>query len=300
MTASTQYPILVTGASGHLGRGVLAHLLETYRVPAGEIIAATRKPESLAEFAARGVVVRRADFNDDAASLAAAFSGAKRLLLISTDALDAAGTRLRQHRNAIEAAVKAGVAHLIYTSMIEPEGSPIPFAPDHYGTEQALAASGLGWTVLRNAWYFENLFLSLRHVLATGKWYTSAGEGRIAHIARDDLARAAAAVLVSEVENRIYTLTGPEAFTTAEIARLVSETAGKPIELVQVPDEALVRGMVAGGLPEGMARVFTSIDTNTRLGRIAEVTDDFRKLTGTEPQRYREWLAANRAVIAGA
>lgn len=298
MNSSVSGPILVTGASGHLGRRVLDHLLETLKVPAGGIIATTRKPAALADLAALGVTVRQADF-EHPDTLAAAFAGARRLLLVSTDTLDRPGVRLVQHENAIEAATRAGVEHVVYTSMPRPEGSPIPFAPDHLGTEQALAASPLGWTVLRNCWYFENLFLGLRHVFATGKWYTSAGDGRIAHIARDDTAHAAAAALVAETraQNGIYTLTGAEAFTTAEIARLVGETAVRPIDVVQVSDEALVQGMVAGGLPEGVARLFTAFDTNTRMGRVAAITDDFRALTGVEPQRYGAWLAANRAAI---
>lgn len=301
MNASAHAPVLVTGASGHLGRRVLNHLLETLKVPARDIIATTRTPAALADIAAMGVTVRQADF-DDTATLAAAFAGAQRVLLISTDALDRPGVRLAQHRNAIDAAVKAGVKHVVYTSMPRPdEGSPIPFAPDHRGTEQALAASPLSWTVLRNCWYAENIFLSLHHILASGKWYTSAGDGRVAFIARDDAARAAAAVLVSgDTGKKVYTLTGAEAFTTAETARLVGATAGKPIEVVPVSDEALIQGMVAGGLPEGVARVFASFDTNTRLGRVADITDDFRQLTGIESRKYSVWLAAHKAAIAGA
>src|SRR5262249_19713219 len=137
--------LLVTGASGHLGRRVLELLLEA---GAGQIIAATRTPEKLADFAQRGVVVRHADF-DDPASLAEAFKGAERLLLISTDAIGTPGLRIQQHTNAIKAAEEAGVSHVVYTSLINPEpGTPIAIAPDHYGTEQALAQSKLGFTVL--------------------------------------------------------------------------------------------------------------------------------------------------------
>ena len=138
--------LLVTGASGQLGRRVITHLVQTHRVAAQNIIATTRKPEALADLAAQGVVVRSADF-DDPVSLAKAFAGADRLLLISTDALDRPGRRLEQHVNAVNAAVKAGVKHVVYTSMPRPDpGSPIPFAPDHLGTEKALASSPLGWT----------------------------------------------------------------------------------------------------------------------------------------------------------
>ena len=142
--------LLVTGATGHLGQRVLHHLVDTLRVPGNRIIATTRKPESLSAWAVKGVVVRTADF-ENTASLTDAFRGARRLLLISTDAIDRPGRRLAQHKNAIDAAVQAGVSHVVYTSMPEPEGSPVVFAPDHAGTEAALAASTLpGWTVLRN------------------------------------------------------------------------------------------------------------------------------------------------------
>ncbi|CAG0978895.1 NAD(P)H dehydrogenase (quinone) [Methylophilaceae bacterium] len=297
--STSQLPLLVTGASGHLGQRVIAHLLNTLKIPAGQIIATTRNPEALAGFAAKGVIVRKADFEDTAA-LAKAFTGARRLLLISTDALDRPGRRLAQHINAVQAAVDAGVQHVVYTSMPKPAGSPLLIAPDHLGTEQALSAAPLSWTVLRNNWYFENLFMSLQQVLASGQWFTAAGDGKIAHIARDDLALAAAAALASnDTGKATYTLSGAEAFTTAEIARLVSQTAGKPIQVVQVPVEGLIQGLVDAGLPEGLAAVFASFDTNTRAGGVADITGDFRKLTGVAPLAYRDWLLANKAAISG-
>jgi NAD(P)H dehydrogenase (quinone) len=293
--------LLVTGAAGQFGQRVVHHLLNTLKVPASRIIATTRKPEALADLAAKGVTVRAADF-DEPATLAEAFKGAQRLLLISTDALDRPGRRLAQHKSAVDAAVKAGVNHVVYTSMPKPDNSPLLLAPDHFGTEQALAASALpGWTVLRNHWYFENLFMSLSHVLASGHWYTAAGEGRVAHISRDDLARAAATVLAgSDTGKNTYTLSGAEAFTTAEIGQLVSQTAGKPIQVIQVPLEGLIQGMVGAGLPQPLAAVFASFDTNTAAGRVAEVTGDFQKITGVAPQSYADWLATNKAALASA
>ncbi len=158
--------LLVTGASGHLGQRVLHHLVNTLGVPAGRIIATTRKPATLADWAAKGVVVRASDF-DDPASLVAAFEGASRVLLISTDTI---GRRVAQHQAAIDAAVKVGATHVIYTSMPTPDKSLVLFAPDHAGTEAALAASALpGWTVLRNNWYFETLFLSMPSVARLGQ-----------------------------------------------------------------------------------------------------------------------------------
>jgi len=291
---------LVTGASGHLGQLVINNLLEIHKIPASKIIATTRKPETLAALKAKGVDVRAADF-DDTDNLVKAFKGATRLLLISTDAMDRPGHRLQQHKNAIAAAEKAGVEHVLYTSMPKPETSAVLFAPDHLGTEKALAASGLkGWTVLRNNWYFENLFYSLPSAIKSGTWYTAAGEGKIAHIAREDLARAAAAALASDQGGKnIYTLTGAQEFTTGEIAKLVSDAVGKPISVVQVPLEGLVQGMVGAGFPEPVARVFGSFDTNINQGGLSGVTSDYRKLTSNDNTPFASWLAKNKQAFLG-
>jgi NAD(P)H dehydrogenase (quinone) len=290
--------LLVTGASGHFGQRVLHHLLNTLKVPASRIVATSRKPDALSSWAAQGVTVRAVDFEDQA-SLTTAFQGAERLLLISTDAIDRPGRRLAQHKAAVEAAAGAGVQHLVYTSMPKPEGSPILFAPDHAGTEAAIAASGLpGWTVLRNHWYYENLLASLPHVLASGHWYSAAGDGRIANIGRDDLARAAAAALARDFAGKAtLTLSGAKAYTTAEIAALVSESTGKPIQVIPVPLEGLVQGMIGAGLPEPVARIYASFDTNTAAGRVAEITGDFKALTGIDPLPFEQWLAANKAAL---
>ncbi len=291
---------LVTGASGHLGQLVISNLLETHKIPASKIIATTRDPKKLAGLAAKGVNVRAADF-DDTANLVEAFKGATRLLLISTDAIDRPGHRIVQHTNAVAAAEKAGVTHVIYTSMPNPDNSPLLLAPDHEATEKALAESKLkGWTLLRNHWYFENLFYSLPHAIKSGTWYTAAGDGKIAHSAREDLAKAAAAALASnESGKKIYTLSGAEARTTAEIAKLVSDAVGKPIAVVQVPVDGLVQGMVGSGMPEVIARVFASFDTNTAAGRVADVTGDYKKLTSNDNTPFTSWLANNKQAFLG-
>ena len=247
--------LLVTGASGHLGRLVLHHLLETLEVPASRIAAASRDPSKLAAFAERGVETRRADF-DDAASLDQAFAGVERLLLISTDALDGAGTRLRQHVAAVRAAEAAGVSHIVYTSLPAAERSVVTFAPDHAGTERAIAESSIpGWTILRNNWYFENLFLSMPTALASGSWYSAAGDGGIPYVARDDLALAAAAALAGDFGGkRTLTLGGERAFTAAEVATLVSQATGKPLRVVDVSSDGLLQGLTGAGLPEPVAR----------------------------------------------
>lgn len=290
--------LLVTGASGHLGQRVIHHLLETLKVAPQRIIATTRKPETLKDLAAKGITVRAADF-DDAASLRSAFAGADRLLLISTDALDRPGRRLEQHQAAVAAAEQVGVAHVVYTSMPLPENSPLLIAPDHAGTEKALASSALkGWTVLRNHWYFENLFMSLPSALASGQWYSAAEQGKVAHIARDDLARAAATALASDAGGKTtYTLSGAEAFTTGQIAQQVSQAAGKPLQVVHVPLAGLIQGMVSAGFSEPLAAVFASFDTNTAAGRVADITGDYQKLTGVAQQPFAHWLTANAAAL---
>ncbi|RWK42560.1 SDR family oxidoreductase [Mesorhizobium sp.] len=292
--------LLVTGASGQLGRSVIHHLLDTLKIPPARVIATTRNPENLAELAARGVAIRQADF-DVTASLVEAFKGADRILIVSTGELDLRGKRLKQHENAVAAARQAGVSHLLYTSMPNPEpGSPVLFAGDHYGTEQAIKASGIPYTIFRNGWYQENLFMSLPHAIASGHWYTSAADGRIAHGARDDMAAAIAAGLASgTTESTTYTLTGPQAHTVAEIAALVTDVTGKPIEVVQLSDEALTEGLKAAGVPEGFAPIVTSFDTNTRTGRIGMVTDAIETLSGRKPQSLKQFLEANKAALAG-
>ena len=290
----------ITGASGQFGQRVLHHLLHTLAVPATRIVAATRQPARLSEWATRGVAVRALDF-DDAASFGPAFDDVERALLISTDALDRPGRRLEQHSRAVDGMAAAGVQHVIYTSCPRPDDSPLLLAPDHAGTEQALTASALpGFTVLRNHWYFENLPMFMSGALASGTWYAADGGQGSADIARDDLALAAATVLAGrETGRHTYTLSGAEALTKAQIASRVGATIGKPITVVQVPLEGLVQGMVSAGLPEPLARVFASFDTNTAAGRVAEVSGDFRRITGRDPQRFDEWLAANKNVFAG-
>jgi len=286
--------LLVTGASGHLGRRAAEILLET---KAGKVIAGTRNPSKVADLAAKGAEVRKVDFDDPA--LADAFKGVDRLLLISTDALDTPGKRLKQHKAAIEDAKQAGVKHIVYTSMPKPEpGSPIPFAPDHYGTEQALAESGIGWTVLRNSWYQENLFHSLPQVLASGKWFSAAGDGKVAHVSREDAAYAAAAALAAQPNgNARYDITGAELLTTREIAKLAAEATGKPIEVVNVTDEQLTQGMIAAGLPAFLAPVFASFDTNTRAGNIAIASGAVQKLTGRTPRSLKQFFSANKEAL---
>lgn len=292
--------LLVTGAAGQLGQSVLHHLLDTLKVPASRVVAASRKPGNLAAWTARGVTARAADF-DEAASLGPAFAGVKRLLVISTDALGVEGKRRTQHETAVKAAKAAGVEHIVYTSLPHAERSAVSFAPDHLGTEKAIAESGIpGWTILRNDWYFENLFHSMPNALASGAWYSAAGDGRIAYIGRDDLALAAATALASDFTGkRTLTLGGGRSFSAKEIAALVAQATAKPLHVVDVPLEGLVQGMIGAGLPEPVARTFASFDEAAKGGFLDGDATDFTALTGKSPQPLEAWIAANADALAG-
>ncbi|KSV71263.1 nucleoside-diphosphate sugar epimerase [Sinorhizobium sp. GW3] len=289
--------LLVTGATGQLGKLVLDQLLASGIAPA-RIIATSRDTAKLADYIARGVQARVADF-DDPASLDQAFAGADRILIISTDALDQPGKRLKQHRAAVAAAKKAGAKHIVYTSMPSPETSVIPFAPDHLGTENAIKATGIPYTILRNGWYMENLFMALPHALETGQWYSSSGEGRLAHIARGDAAKAAAAALAASTsESHTYTLTGGELRSTDEIAALVAKATGKSLNVVHISDEALAGGLKSAGLPDFLIPIVVSFDANTRGGHIDMVTGDVTALTGATPVTLAAFLEASKARLA--
>ncbi|WP_426731892.1 SDR family oxidoreductase [Myxococcus faecalis] len=295
MTA-TSPTLLVTGASGHLGRRVVELLLEARK---GPLIVTTREPSKLADLAARGVVVRKADF-DDASTLDAAFAGAERLLLVSTDSLDVPGRRITQHRQAVEAARRVGVKHVVYTSLTRPEpDSPITLAKDHWATEQALAASGLGFTVLRNNVYMEMLLHSLPQAVAQGRLVTATGTGATAYVTREDCARAAVAALTSSYEGqRVLEITGPSAVTQAELARFAGELSGRPVESVAVDTASLAAGLVAHGLPAPMAEAYASFDAAVAQGRMSGVSTAIADLTGHAPVDIRDFLSAHRVVFA--
>ncbi|KQO80249.1 NAD(P)-dependent oxidoreductase [Rhizobium sp. Leaf262] len=292
--------ILVTGASGQLGQAVIRHLLETYDVAASDIVAASRDTAKLSALAAKGVETRKADF-DDAASLAAAFAGIDTALLISTDALAIPGQRLTQHKAAVEAAVKAGVKHLAYTSMPNPDKSLVTFAPDHLGTEQAIKASGVPYTIIRNAWYYDNYLHGMPHNLQSGQWFTAMADGKVSNISRDDCARAAAAALAKgKAENKTYTVTGPQSESADEIAAVVSHAADKPLAVIKVSPADLQKGIEGAGLPGFVAAMLASADANIAAGNFDLVTSDYETLTGEKPQTSEAFFEANKAKLLSA
>jgi NAD(P)H dehydrogenase (quinone) len=281
--------VAVTGASGHLGRKVADLLLE--RLDPSQVILLTRTPDALASYSERGVVVRHADF-DEPSTLAEAFSGAERALLIS--ALDFE-RRIGQHRAAIEAAKAAGVRHVIYTSIPKPEGNPAAASPSHYATELAARDSGLAWTFLRNNLYADFQVRVVAQAIASGQLVTSAGTGRVAYVAHDDCAAAAAAVLVQDGhEEKAYDITGPQAIGPEEIAALAAELGGRPVEVVPVDDDALVAGMIENGVPDAVAPVLLSFVVAAREGFLDSVSSAVEQLTGTSPTSLRDVVSAAR------
>jgi NAD(P)H dehydrogenase (quinone) len=289
--------ILVTGASGKLGSAVLTHLLDDRKFTPSDIVAASRDPAKLSDWAAKGVETRRADF-DDAESLSAAFAGIDRLLLISTDELAHPGKRLQQHQAAISAAVAAGVGHILYTSMPNPDRSLVSFAPDHLGTEQAIRESGLAFTIIRNSWYIDNYLMGMPHNLQAGVWYTGMGDGRVSNISRDDCARAAAAALAAPPQgNTTLTLTGSETLGADEIAAAVSNAAGKPLKVVRASNEDLAAGVKGAGMPDFVVDLVVSTDANIRAGNFDLVTSDFETLTGGKPQSVADFLRQHSAEL---
>lgn len=290
--SSQQPTLLVTGASGHLGRRVIELLLEAQ---AGTIVAATRAPEKLADFAARGVLVRQADF-DDPASLETAFTGVDRLLLISTDSFDG---RLEKQTAAVRAADKVGVRHILYTSIPNAgPDSPMAATHSHYGTEQAIAASRMGYTLLRNNIYTDMFLGSLPRVIQSGQLFSAAGSGRTGYITREDCSRGAAAALASSFEGRqILTLTGPESLSQTDVARIASEVSGKPVTYIPLTQEQLIQGMVAAGLPQFLAELLSTFDVGTAKGELDIVTNDFEALTGRKPTSVADFLTAHRETL---
>jgi NAD(P)H dehydrogenase (quinone) len=285
--------ILVSGASGHLGRRVLENLL--VRVAPSAIVATTRKPESLAEFAARGVQVRRADF-DDASTLGAAFAGVERALLISTDSLDEPGHRVEQHRRAIGALARAGARYVAYTSIVNPIGSLITLSKDHAQTEQALAESGLHYTVLRNNMYSDYTLDPAKRALAGGSVVNARGSGRVGFVTRADCAAIAAAVLVEPpTGNQTLDVTGPEALDSADFAALLSQLSGRPVAVQSIPVPALVEGMVQHGVPRHFAEILGSFDAGIAAGELAVVSDSVERFTGKKPESLADFLLRERS-----
>jgi NAD(P)H dehydrogenase (quinone) len=266
--------VLVTGATGQLGHLIVESLLER-DVPASEITATGRSLDKLSDLAARGVTVAVADYKDPA-SLDAAFAGVDTLVLVSSNDFD---DRLGQHRNAIDAAKRAGVGRIVYTSGPKARTSSVLLMADHRGTEEALEASGVAHTVMRNGWYVENYTRQLPTYLEHGM-VGSAGEGKVSLAPRSDLAEAAAVVAsTSGHEGKVYEL-GGAAVTLTELAAIVSEATGQPIAYTDVPLETFAGILVGAGFPAPVAAIFSDVDRGISEGELYVDPTDLASLLG--------------------
>jgi len=263
--------IVVTGATGHLGRLVIAALLK--KVPASGIVAAVRNVEKARDIAALGVHVRHADYNQPQA-WDDALVGADKALLISSSEV---GQRAKQHRSVIAAAARAGMKLLAYTSVLRADSSPLGLAAEHKETESLIRASGVPFTLLRNSWYSENYTAGILGILTQGAVYGCAGAGRVAAAARVDYAEAAAYALTTENQaGRVYELAGDTAFTLAELADEISLQSGKNIRYVNLPEAEYKNVLVKAGLPEPVAALLADSDTGISKGALF---DDGRQLS---------------------
>jgi NAD(P)H dehydrogenase (quinone) len=253
--------IAITGATGHFGSLVIESLLKT--VPAGDLVVSVRNPDKASDLKARGVEVRHGDF-DQPETLATAFAGVDRLLIVSADGDNE--TRIRQHKAAIDAAVKAGVGFIAYTSVGDAEKSELFLAEVHSVTEEAIRATGIPFSFLRNNWYMENEVGSIQGAVAGAPWVTSAGSGKVGWAARGDYAEAAANVLTGKGhENTVYELSG-KPLTQEELTKIISEVVGKVIKVMQVDDEAYAKIMAEVGVPEPALPFVVAIQRGIREG----------------------------------
>ena len=265
--------IVITGATGQLGRLVIGSLLK--KMPASEIIAAVRNGEKARDLAAKGVHVRIADY-DQPQAWDGALKGAEKVLLISSSEI---GQRARQHRSVIDAAKRAGVKLLVYTSVLHADISVLGLAAEHRETEAAIRASGLPHTLLRNGWYTENYMAGIPAALSLGALYGCAGQGRIASAARSDFAEAAAAVMSADGQaGKVYELAGDRAYTLAELAAEISRQTGRSIKYVDLPEADFREALIKAGLPEAVASLVADSGTGASKGALFDESRDLARL----------------------
>lgn len=269
--------IVITGATGKLGRHVVKALLER-GVPASEIVATGRSLQKLDDFAAQGVQVKPLDYNDPA-SVTAALAGATKVLLIAGNEVDK--SRPEQHRTVIEAAKAEGVELLAYTSASNADTNETMLAVDHKATEAILADAGMPYALLRNGYYFENWTDQIENTLAQGAIVGSAGDGRVNAATRADLAEAAAAVLIADNQaGKVYELGGDEVFTLTDLAAEITAASGKTVVYKDLPAEDYVALLTSFGLPEGFAGIVADSDLGLARGDLLVSGNDLSTLIG--------------------
>ncbi|MGW2957049.1 NAD(P)H-binding protein [Streptomyces sp. NPDC001220] len=277
--------IVVTGATGHLGRHVVTQLLE--KVPAEQITAVVRDEAKAADFAARGVNIAVADYNAPE-TFDSLFAAGDKVLLISGNEFDKG--RPQQHKVVIDAAKAAGAALLAYTSA--PGSLKASLVDDHRATEELLLASGLPYTLLRNGWYHENYTENLAPVLEHNAVVAAAGDGRVSSASRADYAAAAVAVLTGEGhENRTYELGGDVAWSFDEYAAEIARQTGKEIAYSSVPGEALQSILTGAGVPEMFAAILVDVDASIAKGELVVDSGDLSRLAGRPTSPISEAVA---------
>lgn len=302
--------IVITGASGQYGRHATDLLIA--KGLAAQLILISRSPEKLADRAAQGCDVRYGDY-DKPDTLAAAVQGADKMLLISGTRV---GARVVQHKAAIDAAAAAGVQHIAYTSFIgiDDPSNPAEVRHDHIETENAMRASGMAWTALRDAHYADAMILMAGpNVLANGKWFSNAGDGREAMVWRDDCVACAVAVLTTPGhENKIYNITGPQLQTFTQVAALITQITGCPVEHVALDDEAQYAMFDAMGIPRRPVddQYVSGIPWNSddmvtfgraiREGYLEVCTDDVETLTCRPARSVGQMIEENKAMLVAA
>ncbi|HGV3450908.1 TPA: SDR family oxidoreductase [Raoultella planticola] len=263
--------IAITGATGQLGHLVLQNLLKT--TAASQIVAIVRNPAKAEALSQQGIVVRQADYTDEAA-LTAALQGVDKLLLISSSEV---GQRTPQHRNVIHAAKAAGVKFIAYTSLLHADKSPLGLHVEHVETEKMLAESGIPYALLRNGWYTENYLASAPPALEHGVFIGAAGDGKIASATRADYAEAAARVIAQEGHaGKVYELAGDEAWTLSELAAALSKQSGKNVVYQNLSEADFAAALKNVGLPAGLADMLADSDIGASKGGLF---DDSRTLS---------------------
>lgn len=281
----------VTGASGQLGQLVLNELLEM--VEPDEIVALARDPGDLADYANKGVNVRRADY-DDRASLDAALSGVERLLLISSNAI---GKRAQQHRAVIAAAERAGVRFIAYTSILDAPNSPIDLAEGHRQTEAALAETGIAHSLLRNGWYNENFTAGLLDQIEAGVIPGSQGDGRISSASREDYAIAAAQVLANADGGEVLELAGDASWTMDDFAEEVSSQSGQDVRYQDMPPAEYAALLEASGIPANIAQALAQAAHATSTGTLENYSKTLNEIIGDHTTPVS--IAINHAINRG-
>lgn len=277
----------ITGATGQLGSAVIASLLGRGVAP-GDVVAVVRDEAKAAALTARGVVVRRATYEEPDA-LRAALAGVDTLLLVSGSEV---GKRVPQHAAVIEAAEAAGVSLLAYTSLLNAPSSGISLAPEHVQTEAMLAASPVPSVLLRNGWYWENYAASLGAAAATGTLIGSGGSGRIAGAARADYAAAAAAVLVADDQaGKVYEL-GGHSTSYPELAAAISQVLGSDVQYRDLAHDEHVAALTSAGLPTTVAEMLAGADAGIARGELDTESSDLAALLGREPTTAVDALRA--------